>query len=106
MFVPVQDPLTSLEDIIRGLMTSKLDLFVGMGQNLFRGFATILIVWFGVQSALSSAEGGEGFNFTRFSRLLLVIAFGLAMVKYYSTPIPVFRLTSPNLQFHIQSSLS
>ncbi len=82
MFVPVQDPLTSLEDIIRGLMTSKLDLFVGMGQNLFRGFATILIVWFGVQSALSSAEGGEGFNFTRFSRLLLVIAFGFAMVKY------------------------
>jgi hypothetical protein len=41
MFAPVQDPLTSLEDIIRGLMTSKLDLFVGMGQNLFRGFATI-----------------------------------------------------------------
>src|SRR2546423_13973293 len=26
MFAPVQDPLTSLEDIIRGLMTSKLDL--------------------------------------------------------------------------------
>jgi hypothetical protein len=50
MFVPVQDPLTSLEDIIRGLMTSKLDLFVEMGLNLFRGFATILIVWFGVQS--------------------------------------------------------
>ena len=59
MFAPVQDPLTSLEDIIRGLMTSKLDLFVGMGQNLFRGFATIIIAWFGIQSALSSAEGGD-----------------------------------------------
>ena len=92
MFVPAQDPLTSIEDGIRALMTSKLDLFVGMGLNLFRGFATILIVWFGVQSALSSAEGGEGFNFTRFSRLLLVIAFCFAMVKYYSTPIPGFGL--------------
>src|SRR5437660_632857 len=88
MFVPAQDPLTSIEDGIRALMTSKLDLFVGMGLNLFRGFATILIAWFGVQSALSSAEGGEGFNFTRFTRLLLVIAFCFAMVKYYSSPIP------------------
>ena len=106
MFVPVQDPLTSLEDIIRGLMTSKLDLFVGMGQNLFRGFATILIVWFGVQSALSSAEGGEGFNFTRFSRLLLVIAFCFAMVKYYSTPIPGFGMSFPDLVMQEASSLS
>ena len=41
-------------------MTSKLDTFVGMGQNLFMSFAMILIAWFGVQSALSSAEGGAG----------------------------------------------
>jgi hypothetical protein len=106
MFAPVQDPLTSLEDIIRGLMTSKLDLFVGMGQNLFHGFATILIAWFGVQSALSSAEGGEGFNFARFSRLLLVIAFCFAMVKYYSTPIPGFGMSFPDLVMQEASSLS
>src|SRR5256885_5569583 len=106
MFVPVQDPLTSLEDIIRGLMTSKLDLFVGMGQNLFRGFATILIAWFGVQSALSSAEGGEGFSFTRFTRLLLVIAFCFAMVTYYSTPIPGIGNSFSDLVIQEASSLS
>ena len=88
MLVPVTDPFTSLEDGIRSLLTSQLDLFVQMGRNLFRGFATILIAWFGVQAALSSAEGGEGFSFTRFTRLLLVIAFCFAMVTYYSTPIP------------------
>jgi integrase len=60
MLVPVTDPFTSLEDGIRSLLTSQLDLFVQMGRNLFRGFATILIAWFGVQAALSSAEGGEG----------------------------------------------
>ena len=87
-------------------MTSKLDLFVGMGQNLFRGFATILIAWFGIQSALSSAEGGEGFNFARFSRLLLVIAFCFAMVKYYSTPIPGFGMSFPDLVMQEASSLS
>jgi hypothetical protein len=106
MFVPAQDPLTSIEDGIRALMTSKLDLFVGMGLNLFRGFATILIVWFGVQSALSSAEGGEGFNFTRFTRLLLVIAFCLAMVKYYSSPIPGIGQSFPDLVMQEASSLS
>jgi hypothetical protein len=106
MFVPAQDPLTSIEDGIRALMTSKLDLFVGMGLNLFRGFATILIVWFGVQSALSSAEGGEGFNFTRFTRLLLVIAFCFAMVKYYSSPIPGIGQSFPDLVMQEASSLS
>lgn len=106
MLVPVQDPLTSIEDGIRALMTSKLDLFVGMGMNLFRGFATILIAWFGVQSALSSAEGGEGFNFARFSRLLLVIAFCFAMVKYYRDPIPGFGQNFPDLVMQEASSLS
>ena len=106
MFVPAQDPLTSIEDGIRALMTSKLDLFVGMGLNLFRGFATILIVWFGVQSALSSAEGGEGFNFARFTRLLLVIAFCFAMVKYYSSPIPGIGQSFPDLVMQEASSLS
>lgn len=106
MFVPAQDPLTSIEDGIRALMTSKLDLFVGMGLNLFRGFATILIVWFGVQSALSSAEGGEGFNFTRFTRLLLVIAFCFAMVKYYSSPIPGIGQSFSDLVMQEASSLS
>jgi hypothetical protein len=106
MFVPAQDPLTSIEDGIRALMTSKLDLFVSMGLNLFRGFATILIVWFGVQSALSSAEGGEGFNFTRFTRLPLVIAFCFAMVKYYSSPIPGIGQSFPDLVMQEASSLS
>jgi hypothetical protein len=106
MLVPVQDPLTSIEDGIRALMTSNLDLFVGMGQNLFRGFATILIVWFGVQSALSSAEGGEGFNFTRFTRLLLVVAFCFGMVKYYSSPIPGIGQSFSDLVMQEASSLS
>jgi len=106
MLVPVQGPLTSIEDGIRALMTSKLDLFVGMGLNLFRGFATIIIAWFGVQSALSSAEGGEGFNFARFSRLLLVIAFCFAMVKYYRDRIPGFGENFPDLVMQEASSLS
>src|SRR5260370_33494753 len=69
---------------IQSLRDSHLGTFVGMGQNMFRGLATILIAWFGIQSGLSSAQGGEGFNFARFSQLVLVIAFGFAMVNQYS----------------------
>src|SRR6202167_2973582 len=59
-----------------------------MGQNLFRSFATILIVWYGVKSALAAAGGRSPFHFDNFASLLLTISFGFAMVNYYSTPIP------------------
>src|SRR5437879_3966192 len=59
-----------------------------MGQNLFRSFATILVVWYCVKSALSSASGRHFLNFDNFASLLLTISFGFAMVNYYSTPIP------------------
>jgi type IV secretory pathway VirB6-like protein len=59
-----------------------------MGQNLFRMFATILIVWFGVKSALAATSGRGGFHFENFASLLLTISFGFAMVNYYSNPIP------------------
>jgi hypothetical protein len=55
---------------------------------MFRGLAVILIVWFGVKAALSAAHGHGGFNFAKFADLILLIAFGLGMLTYYSTPIP------------------
>ena len=71
------------------LMTSHASMFERLGMNLFRGFAVILIVWFGVKSALASASGGHsGFQFDRFASLLMTIAFGDAMITYYTDPIP------------------
>ena len=48
----------------------------------------ILVVWFGIKSALSASQGLGGFHFARFADLILMIAFGLGMLTYYSTPIP------------------
>ena len=31
-------------------LTEYSDLFLTMGQNLFKGLATILIVWFGIKA--------------------------------------------------------
>jgi hypothetical protein len=68
-----------------------------MGQNLFRSFATILVAWFGIKSALASASGRPSFQFDHFASLLLTISFGFAMVNYYSTPIPGVGVSFHNL---------
>jgi len=82
------DFLQFIFQAINNLLTQNLGFFDAMGQNLFRMFATILIVWYGVKSALSAASGKQPFQFDNFASLLLTISFGFAMVNYYSTPIP------------------
>src|SRR5438034_9389912 len=82
------DFLQFIFQAINNLLTRNLGFFDAMGQNLFRSFATILVVWYGVKSALSSASGKHFLHFDNFASLLLTISFGFAMVNYYSTPIP------------------
>jgi TrbL/VirB6 plasmid conjugal transfer protein len=82
------DFLQFIFQAINNLLTQNLGFFDTMGQNLFRSFATILIAWFGIKSALAAASGRQVFNFDNFAALLLTISFGFAMVNYYSTPIP------------------
>ena len=82
------DYLQYIFQAISTLLTQNLGFFDAMGQNLFRSFATILIVWYGVKSALAAASGRGAFHFENFASLLLTISFGFAMVNYYSAPIP------------------
>jgi type IV secretory pathway VirB6-like protein len=82
------DFLQYIFQAITSLLTQNLGFFDAMGQNLFRSFATILVAWYGIKSALSSATGRHPFEFDHFASLLLTISFGFAMVNYYSTPIP------------------
>jgi hypothetical protein len=82
------DYLQYIFQAINTLLTQNLGFFDAMGQNLFRSFATILIAWYGIKSALSAASGKYPFHFDNFASLLLTISFGFAMVTYYSQPIP------------------
>ena len=84
---------SSLNDLfafLTELMTRHAALFESVGLNMFRGFAIILIVWFGVKAALSAASGGTGFSLSHFASLIMTIAFGFAMISFYSRPIPGF----------------
>src|SRR4051794_15449392 len=66
------------------LMTRHSDIFQSMGLNLFRGFAIILIVWYGTQIALS----GGGVRWDKFASLIMTISFYWAMITCYNTQIP------------------
>ena len=61
------DYLQFIFQAINNLLTQNLGFFDAMGQNLFRAFATILVVWFGVKSALSSAGGRHMLHFDNFA---------------------------------------
>jgi len=91
------DFLQFIYQAINDLLTQNLGFFDAMGQNLFRMFATILVVWFGARSALSAASGKHTFEFDHFASLLLTIAFGFAMTHYYSTPVPGIGVSFHNL---------
>jgi hypothetical protein len=85
-------PPSSMNDLfhfLSELMTQHAGLFESMGFNMFRGFAVILVAWFGIKTALASASGGwVGFHFDHFASLLMTIAFGFGMITFYSHPIP------------------
>ena len=82
------DYLQFIFQAINTLLQQNLGFFDAMGQNLFRMFATILVVWFGIKMALSAAGGRHYLHFDQFASLLLTLSFGFAMMNYYSTPIP------------------
>lgn len=87
------DSMSDLFVFLSDLMTSHAALFQALGLHLFRGFAVILLAWFGIKSALASASGHAGFQLDRFASLVLTIAFGYAMITYYANPIPVIGIS-------------
>jgi type IV secretory pathway VirB6-like protein len=75
---------------VNTLVEQNLGVFDRMGQNLFRAFATVLVVWYGIKAALAAGEHHGGFHFSNFVTLILVMSFGFAMMNYYDAPIPGF----------------
>jgi hypothetical protein len=82
------DPFASITGAVLDLLMRDGDLFLTLGTNLFRGVAIILIAWFGIRAALTSADGGGGLPLGPFVSLILTIAFGFTMMTYYRAPIP------------------
>ena len=86
--MPGIDPFASITGATLDLLTRDGDMFLRLGTNLFRGLAVILVAWFGIKAALTSAEGGPTVPLSQFAALVLTIAFGFTMITYYRAPIP------------------
>ncbi|WP_035355099.1 type IV secretion system protein [Edaphobacter aggregans] len=59
-----------------------------LGLHMVIALATIMLVWFGVQEALASAQGGPGFSVAKFLSFFLLITFAYCFVKFYDASIP------------------
>jgi hypothetical protein len=59
-----------------------------IGLRMVVALATIMLVWFGVQEALASAQGGPGFSLPRFISFFVLITFAYCFVKFYDSSIP------------------
>jgi TrbL/VirB6 plasmid conjugal transfer protein len=89
--------ITQIFNFISQLLSQHGGQFAYIGQSEYIGLATIMIVWFGIKSAFGASEVVGGFHFGKFADLLLLIAFGYAMVNYYNAPIPGFGRSFPEL---------
>jgi hypothetical protein len=70
-------------------LTSTVEPSVdSMGVHICITLATIMLVWFGVQEALASAQGGPGFSMAKFLNFFMLITFAYVMVKFYDSSIP------------------
>ena len=59
-----------------------------LGIHMVIALATIMLVWFGVQEALASAQGGAGFSLAKFLSFLVMITFAYSFVRFYDGQIP------------------
>src|SRR5229473_1894037 len=89
------DPIGTVQQAITSLLSVQEPQFVGMGTRMFLSFATILLAWHGIRMMLAWRQSGE--QLFSFAKLLLVIAFGYAMIAYYGSPIPGIGISFSNL---------
>jgi hypothetical protein len=80
------DPIGTVQQAILSLLSAQLPQFLAIGNRLFLSFATILLVWQGVGMMFARRESGE--HLYSFAKLLLMLAFGDAMIAFYASPIP------------------
>jgi len=89
------DPIGTVQQAITTLLSQQEPAFIAMGARMFASFATILIVWHGIRMMLAWRQSGE--HMYGFARLMLIIAFGYAMITFYEAPIPGFGISFSNL---------
>ncbi len=89
------DPIGTVQQAITSLLQLHEARFLAIGMRLFLSFATILLAWYGLRMMFVARGLGE--HLFGFAKLLLVIAFGYAMITFYEAPLPGIGTSFSNL---------
>src|SRR5262245_2509376 len=87
--------IATVQDAITSLLTTHEPEFVQFGLTLFLAFAATLIAWQGVRMMFKADTLGD--QLFDFARLLLFIAFGYALIRFYDEPLPGIGVSFTNL---------
>ncbi len=80
-----------LDQILDNLLTPAAPPLLPLGQALWAGLASIVVVWTGLRIAF----GGANFNFWDIVRLILGLSIPLAMLRFYAVNFPGVGLPFP-----------
>ena len=78
--------LPTIQPAISGLLLTYEPEFLRFGNRLLLSFATIIIVWHGIQMMFS--RDGLSDSMFEFAKLLLVVSFGYSLIAFYESPLP------------------
>lgn len=92
---PSFSPVVAAQSAIEQLLLAYEPEFLRFGEQVFSGLAVILLVWHGVQMMFT--QGALNEKMFHFTKLLLVLAFGYAMIHFYELPIPGVGVSFSNL---------
>ncbi len=70
---------------LHALVSQYAGFFTAVGIQTFSAFAVIIVVWHGIEWALTG-----GMAMDRFAGMLMKLAFGYSMIHFYSTPLGIF----------------
>lgn len=59
-----------------------------LGFHIFVALLTAMMVWFGVQQALASAQDAAGVNMAKFVHLVVMGSFTYTLIEFYHSAIP------------------
>lgn len=72
-------------DTLTNAASPRID---ALGFHIFVALLTVMMVWFGVQQALASAQGATGFNMAKFVHLVVMGSFTYTLIEFYHSAIP------------------
>ena len=80
-----------IADLLNGLFEPGTGPLLGMGNNLWTGLASIVVVWTGLRIAFS----GASFRPWELVTLIIGLSIPLGMLRFYTAPLPGVGLPFP-----------